>query len=340
MAQSPWLTRPDLAELIDMQIRATGPMSIATYMGLCLTHPRHGYYSSGRPIGAAGDFITAPEISQMFGELIGFFIVNLWQQMGEPKSFTLLELGPGRGTLMADMLRAASQRRRLRRRAAPPAVRDRTPILQAEQDKRLGKLLALLGRRDRRRQRRPAASSSPTNSSTPCRSASSCATDDGWHERLVGLDRRQARLRPVADPDRRIRRPARACAAPTPAKSTKLAPRRRRSHAAPRPQGRAAGRRHPRHRLRLRRNPDRRDPAGRAPPRLRRSARSARRNRHLRPRRFRRPRRRRQAPPASPSRRSPTQGDFLSRLGIGERAKALAAPIPAKPPTSPAPSSG
>lgn len=100
---------PDLGRLIEMQIRASGPMSIATYMGLCLSHPRHGYYASGDPLGTAGDFITAPEVSQMFGELLGFFVVNLWQQMGEPHSFTLLELGPGRGTLMSDLLRAASK---------------------------------------------------------------------------------------------------------------------------------------------------------------------------------------------------------------------------------------
>ncbi len=98
-----------LAALIDAQIRATGPMSIATYMGLCLTHPRHGYYTGSDPLGSAGDFITAPEISQMFGELIGFFIVNAWQQLGEPKSFTLLELGPGRGTLIDDALRVAAR---------------------------------------------------------------------------------------------------------------------------------------------------------------------------------------------------------------------------------------
>ena len=98
---------PSLADLIDMQIRANGPMSIASYMGLCLTHPRHGYYKQADPLGTDGDFITAPEISQMFGELIGFFCVNLWQQMGEPRSFTLLELGPGRGTLMQDALRVA-----------------------------------------------------------------------------------------------------------------------------------------------------------------------------------------------------------------------------------------
>ncbi len=98
-----------LGELIDMQIRATGPMPVSDYMRLCLTHPRFGYYVSGDPLGARGDFVTAPEISQMFGELISFFFVNIWQQMGEPRSFTLLELGPGRGTLIEDALRAATR---------------------------------------------------------------------------------------------------------------------------------------------------------------------------------------------------------------------------------------
>ena len=100
---------PSLGELIDMQIRANGPISIATYMGLALTHPRSGYYTGADPLGTKGDFITAPEISQMFGELIGFYIVNLWQQLGQPKSVTLLELGPGRGTLMQDALRVAAK---------------------------------------------------------------------------------------------------------------------------------------------------------------------------------------------------------------------------------------
>jgi NADH dehydrogenase [ubiquinone] 1 alpha subcomplex assembly factor 7 len=125
-----------LEQQIDFQIRTNGPMSVATYMGLCLTHPSKGYYKGADPLGTKGDFVTAPEISQMFGELIGFWLVNLWQQMNEPKAFTLLELGPGRGTLMADILRVACR---------APGFRDglqlrlfeTNPALMAEQKARL-----------------------------------------------------------------------------------------------------------------------------------------------------------------------------------------------------------
>ena len=130
--------RPSLSEIIDMQIRTNGPMSIATYMGLALTHPREGYYKAGTPLGAKGDFITAPEISQMFGELIGFFLVNLWQQMNEPKSFTLLELGPGRGTLMQDALRVATRAEGFEN-ALHLQLYETHPELKAEQATRLDK---------------------------------------------------------------------------------------------------------------------------------------------------------------------------------------------------------
>lgn len=94
------------AELIRL-IREEGPLSISRYMALCLGHPRHGYYMTRDPFGAQGDFTTAPEISQMFGELIGLWAATIWRAMGEPDSIRLIELGPGRGTLMADALRAA-----------------------------------------------------------------------------------------------------------------------------------------------------------------------------------------------------------------------------------------
>ena len=95
-----------LAEEIRERIRRDGPISVATYMELCLHHPTHGYYRRGRPIGAAGDFVTAPEVSQMFGELIGLWCVAAWQSMGRPRRVRLVELGPGRGTLLVDALRA------------------------------------------------------------------------------------------------------------------------------------------------------------------------------------------------------------------------------------------
>ena len=94
-----------LEEILKNLIREKGPIDIAEFMGLALGHPAHGYYMKGDPFGARGDFTTAPEISQMFGEMVAAWIMDVWQQMGSPV-FTLLECGPGRGTLMADIMRA------------------------------------------------------------------------------------------------------------------------------------------------------------------------------------------------------------------------------------------
>lgn len=96
-----------LERIIREIIEGEGPIRLDRYMGLCLGHPVHGYYNARQPFGEDGDFITAPEISQVFGELIGIWCANAWAAMGEPSSFNLIELGPGRGTLMNDMLRAA-----------------------------------------------------------------------------------------------------------------------------------------------------------------------------------------------------------------------------------------
>jgi SAM-dependent MidA family methyltransferase len=191
---------PTLPELIDMQIRASGPMSIATYMGLCLTHPSKGYYKAADPLGTSGDFVTAPEISQMFGELIGFFVVNLWQQMGSPKAFTLLELGPGRGTLMADMLRVACRAEGFRD-ALDLRLFETSPALISEQNARLepyepkwidafekvgeGPLLVV---------------ANEFFDALPIRQF--VRMGDGWHERMVGLSdgRRSFGLSPTAIP--------------------------------------------------------------------------------------------------------------------------------------------
>ncbi len=97
----------DLRDRLARRIRAAGPLSLADYMAAALWDPRHGYYATRDPIGAKGDFITAPEISQVFGELIGLWCADLWQKMGAPDPVLVCELGPGRGTLMADALRAA-----------------------------------------------------------------------------------------------------------------------------------------------------------------------------------------------------------------------------------------
>jgi SAM-dependent MidA family methyltransferase len=87
-------------------IKSAGPMPVWRYMELCLTHPRHGYYVSRDPLGREGDFTTAPEVSQMFGELLGLWAASVWKAIGSPPLLRLIELGPGRGTMMADALRA------------------------------------------------------------------------------------------------------------------------------------------------------------------------------------------------------------------------------------------
>jgi SAM-dependent MidA family methyltransferase len=87
-------------------IKASGPMPVWRYMELCLTHPQFGYYVSRDPLGREGDFTTAPEVSQMFGELLGLWAASVWKAIGSPPLLRLIELGPGRGTMMSDALRA------------------------------------------------------------------------------------------------------------------------------------------------------------------------------------------------------------------------------------------
>ena len=96
-----------LRDRLIAEISATGPISVADYMLRCLHDPRDGYYATRPALGAGGDFITAPLVSQMFGELIGLWCVETWSRLGAPAAFRMVEAGPGDGTLMSDLLRAA-----------------------------------------------------------------------------------------------------------------------------------------------------------------------------------------------------------------------------------------
>jgi SAM-dependent MidA family methyltransferase len=121
-----------LADLLIRRITATGPISVADYMADCLLHPEYGYYSTRDPFGTKGDFTTAPEISQMFGEMLGLCLAQSWMDQGAPASFTLAELGPGRGTLMADVLRATKSVAGFRDAAQVHLV-EASPVLRARQ---------------------------------------------------------------------------------------------------------------------------------------------------------------------------------------------------------------
>jgi SAM-dependent MidA family methyltransferase len=125
-----------LKDEIRALVEIEGPISVARYMAMCLGHPRFGYYMTRDPFGAAGDFVTAPEISQMFGELVGLWAAGMWQAMGAPPGFRLIELGAGRGTLMADALRAARVLPGFRE-ALTVEIVEISPVLRAAQEKAL-----------------------------------------------------------------------------------------------------------------------------------------------------------------------------------------------------------
>jgi NADH dehydrogenase [ubiquinone] 1 alpha subcomplex assembly factor 7 len=129
------MNAPDLAGRITEHIRRHGPVSVAAFMALALHDAQAGYYTRRDPLGRRGDFITAPEISQIFGELIGVWCADLWRRMGAPEAFLLAELGPGHGTLMADLLHAAEAVPF--RRALRLCLIEASPMLRAEQQARL-----------------------------------------------------------------------------------------------------------------------------------------------------------------------------------------------------------
>ncbi len=126
-----------LKDRIRAQIATEGPLRIADYMALCLFDPEEGYYTTAEPFGTDGDFTTAPEISQMFGELVGAALIGHWQALGSPDRFTLAEVGPGRGTLFADIARTIATLAPAMAAAGDAVLIEASPRLQAIQHETL-----------------------------------------------------------------------------------------------------------------------------------------------------------------------------------------------------------
>ncbi|MFN4009898.1 MAG: class I SAM-dependent methyltransferase [Pannonibacter sp.] len=175
------------------RIRLTGPISVADYMTACLADPEDGYYTtSPEPFGRNGDFITAPEVSQMFGELIGGWVVATWMAMGAPSPVHLVELGPGRGTLMADILRTARLRPAFLDAVAVHLV-EVSPKLRQRQGETLGGFSSALKVAPQWHEHHSRVPEGPTLlianeffDALPIRQF--VKTAKGWCERVVGLD--------------------------------------------------------------------------------------------------------------------------------------------------------
>ncbi len=169
-------------------IAANGPITVADYMALCLGDPEHGYYMAREPFGRGGDFVTAPEVSQVFGELIGLWAVATWQAMGSPSPFVLAELGPGRGTLMADLLRAARRPPRVPRSRRASTLSKPARGFARRRRRCCPGVTVVVARGSSTRCLAVQPSSSPTNSSTRSPSGRYVRKAAGWAERMVGLD--------------------------------------------------------------------------------------------------------------------------------------------------------
>jgi NADH dehydrogenase [ubiquinone] 1 alpha subcomplex assembly factor 7 len=175
-----------LAQRIRRRIATQGPLTVAAFMAIALHDPELGYYSRRQPIGAAGDFTTAPEISQIFGEVIGIWCALAWEAMGRPEPVVLAELGPGRGVLMVDLLRAAAALPEFLRALRLHLV-EASPRLRAEQERRLtGTGARWLERVDQLPPGPLLLVANEFLDALPVRQL--VRTAGGWAERLVALD--------------------------------------------------------------------------------------------------------------------------------------------------------
>jgi NADH dehydrogenase [ubiquinone] 1 alpha subcomplex assembly factor 7 len=171
------------------RIALGGPITVADYMADCLMHPMHGYYATRDPFGQTGDFTTAPEISQMFGELLGLCLAQSWIDQGAPAPFALVELGPGRGTLMADLLRATRGIAGFHAAARVQLV-EASPVLRAVQARTLAPYTAQLGAKvtwlDSTADLAPLPVFLIANEFFDALPIRQFVHADAWHERLIG----------------------------------------------------------------------------------------------------------------------------------------------------------
>lgn len=163
-------------------------MTVADYMALCLGHPKHGYYITRDPLGAGGDFTTAPEVSQMFGELIGLWMAATWKKMGAPDNIRIIELGPGHGTMMKDALRAVQVMPAFREALVLHLV-EINPTLEAQQERTLEHLSVPMFWHPSFKDVPKGPSIVVANEffdALPINQAVKTAL--GWHERQIGID--------------------------------------------------------------------------------------------------------------------------------------------------------
>jgi NADH dehydrogenase [ubiquinone] 1 alpha subcomplex assembly factor 7 len=169
-------------------IAVGGPMPIARYMSLCLTHPDYGYYVTRDPFGAQGDFTTAPEISQIFGELLGLWALSVWRMLDQPEKINLIELGPGRGTMMRDALRAAKVLPKFREALSVHMV-EISPALERLQRDNLGEIEAPVSWHRNLLDVPEGPSIILANEFIDALPVHQVVKQsDGWHERVIGLN--------------------------------------------------------------------------------------------------------------------------------------------------------
>jgi len=176
-----------LKDRLVAQIQTFGPMSIGQYMAACLHDPTDGYYASRPSLGAKGDFLTAPLVSQMFGELIGLWCISVWEALGRQQRLCLIEIGPGDGTLMSDMLRALRLAPDLLHGLEIALIEPSAPLKALQQDRLKGQPVTWLSHIGQ------VTTDSPViviaNEVLDCLPAQQFVrTETGWSERLVGLD--------------------------------------------------------------------------------------------------------------------------------------------------------